>query len=301
MRYGIYTSNFGPFADPRFMVQLAREAEDAGWDGFFFSDNLAADRDAPVGGAWTTLAAVAASTTRLRLGPLVTALPRRHLGILARETVTLDQLSEGRLVLGVGSGDDLWREYSAFGPAPPAPELGAMLDEALTVLTGLWRGAPYTYRSAHYQIDAPAMLPTPVERPRIPIWVAGRWPHPRPFRRAARWDGVVPNALGGALTPDDYRAIRAFIAPLRASAAPFDVVHTHPMRAPFAAPDAPALAAFGGAGVTGWLAAFDAACDPAAVRRYIRNGPPPAGAPAARQVVRLGASSRYAEEDDDAL
>src|SRR5512133_416383 len=118
MRYGIYTSNFGPFADPAFMVQWAREAEDAGWDGIFFSDNLAAEPGVSVGGAWTMLAAVAARTTRIGLGPLVTALPRRHLGILARETVSLDRLSGGRLVLGVGSGDDLWREYSAFGPAP---------------------------------------------------------------------------------------------------------------------------------------------------------------------------------------
>ena len=127
MQYGIYTPNFGPFADPRTLVQLAPAAEEAGWDGFFLSDNLAA--------AQGRRSAIPGYPGRRRrehdahpARPAGPALPRRHLGGLAREAVTLDHLSRGRLILGVGSGDDLWREYSAFGPLR-GPELGAMLTK----------------------------------------------------------------------------------------------------------------------------------------------------------------------------
>ena len=84
MQWGLYLLNVGPFHDPRTLVDLARAAEDSGWDGFFLADNLAAGAGVPVVDTWSTLAAIASQTRRIRLGPLVTALPRRHLGGLAR-------------------------------------------------------------------------------------------------------------------------------------------------------------------------------------------------------------------------
>ena len=115
MQWGFYLLNWGPFADPRTLVDLACAAEDAGWDGFFLADNLSAAAGAPVVDTWSTLAAIAGQTRRIRLGPLITALPRRHLGKLAREAVTLDHLSGGRLIQGVGSGDDTGASTAPLG------------------------------------------------------------------------------------------------------------------------------------------------------------------------------------------
>ena len=273
MYFGIYAANASVFADPHTTVQLAREAEDAGWDGFFLSDNLLFERVVPVADTWTTLAAIAAQTERIRLGPLVTALPRRRLGKLAREAVTLDHLSRGRLVLGVGSGDDRWREYSTFGPAPSPAQLGAMLDEALAVLRGLWSGQPFRFAGTYYQIGPTQFLPTPVQQPGIPIWVAGRWPHKRPFRRAAGYNGVVPNALDGEPTPGDYEAMRAFLAEQGADMAHFDMIHTH-AAVPLAHPAKDMLCAYAQAGVTWWLVSLAEGTPPAALREYVRSGPP---------------------------
>ena len=274
MQGGIYLLNLGPFADPRAVVDLARAAEDAGWDGFFLADNLQAEAGVPVLDCWTTLAAIASHTRRVRLGPLVTAVPRRHLGKLAREAVTVDHLSGGRLIQGVGSGDDQWREYSTFGPVPTDRQRGAMLDEALTVLTGLWSDQPFSFQGTHYQIADAWFRPGPLQQPRIPIWVAGRWPHRGPFRRAARWDGVCPNALDRTLAPEEYATIRAFIAPQRTSAAPFDIVHIQPVQDPRDRPAAATLTAYAEAGVTWWLSYFDGNSSVAAVRQHIDLGPP---------------------------
>jgi alkanesulfonate monooxygenase SsuD/methylene tetrahydromethanopterin reductase-like flavin-dependent oxidoreductase (luciferase family) len=261
------------FADPHTTVQLAREAEDAGWDGFFLSDNLLFERVVPVADTWITLAAIAARTERIRLGPLVTALPRRRLGKLAREAVTLDHLSRGRLVLGVGSGDDRWREYSTFGPAPSPAQLGAMLDEALAVLRGLWSGQAFHFAGTYYQIGPTQFLPTPVQQPAIPIWVAGRWPHKRPFRRAVSYNGVVPNALEGEPAPGDYEAIRAFLVAQGTDMAHFDIVHTHAVVPPRHPADE-MLRAYAQAGVTWWMMSLAEGTPPAALREYVRSGPP---------------------------
>jgi alkanesulfonate monooxygenase SsuD/methylene tetrahydromethanopterin reductase-like flavin-dependent oxidoreductase (luciferase family) len=224
--------------------------------------------------SWTTLAAIAVQTTRIRFGPLVTALPRRHLGRLAREAVTVDRLSGGRLVQGVGSGDDEWREYSTFGPVPDARRRGEMLDEGLTVLTGLWSGRPFSFTGTHYQVNEAEFVPPPLQQPRIPIWVGGSWPHKRPFRRAAQWDGVYPNALERELTPADYQAIGAYIAQHRTATGPFDIVHAHPAGDPQDRPSPDQLLEYAAAGVTWWLAYFDWTRSLEEVRASIHLGPP---------------------------
>ena len=183
MHRGIFVAPFDELSDPRLVAELARETEKAGWDGFFVWDHIR--YSAPVEAVsdpWIVLAAIASATERVRLGPLVTPLARRRIQKLARETLTLDHLSQGRLVLGVGLGGDRHGEFEPFGdPADPV-ERGRLLDEGLEKLAGYWDGG---------------LLPPPVQRPRIPVWVAARYPNRRPVRRAARWDGLFPIDLPG--------------------------------------------------------------------------------------------------------
>jgi hypothetical protein len=261
MRYAIHVHCFGEYADPRRLVDLAREAEDAGWDGVFVTDHLTArsDRGAePVANPWIALAAIAAATGRIRIGPMVAALPRRRPWQVAGETATLDHLSQGRLVLGVGSGTLLERSFAPFGEEMYLRTRAAMLDEALDVLCGLWRGEPFSHHGQHYQVDDVTFLPRPVQTPRIPVWVAGNWPHRRPFRRAACWDGVFVDAEGvdwqrGEIVPPDVlRECVRYTLAHRHTSEPFDVViggfsPDDPVRA------AARLAPYADTGLTWWV------------------------------------------------
>jgi alkanesulfonate monooxygenase SsuD/methylene tetrahydromethanopterin reductase-like flavin-dependent oxidoreductase (luciferase family) len=157
---------------------------------------------------------------------MVTPLARRRPWKLARETVTLDHLSEGRLVLGVGLGSGLPSEWDAFAEEVEPPRRGAMLDEALAVLEGLWSGRPFSFAGRHYRVDESEFLPTPLQAPRIPIWVGAFWPHRAPLRRAARWDGCFPLFVPAG-APADVALLSEAVSVLRAertSGAPFDVV-----------------------------------------------------------------------------
>jgi alkanesulfonate monooxygenase SsuD/methylene tetrahydromethanopterin reductase-like flavin-dependent oxidoreductase (luciferase family) len=274
MQFGIDTPNFDLYADPRLMADLAHEAEDAGWDGFFLWDHIGADWPPPIADPWIELAAMAMTTRRIRLGPLVTPIPRRRPAKLAREAVTLDHLSGGRLVLGVGIGSDSGREFSCFGESPDDKLHGAMLHEGLDVLMGLWSGAPFSYEGRHYQVRDACFLPRPVQQPRIPIWVAGVWPHKRPFRRAARWDGVCPLTTTGQPTPAEIRDIVAYMETARPDPAPFDVVVGGQLYKEPPATAHETLAAYAAAGATWWLENFDWTNTLDEVRAVIRHGPP---------------------------
>ena len=275
MRYAINTPNFGDWANPRTLAELAREAEEAGWDGFFLWDHMQFHQPVPVADPWVALAAMAQNTARIRLGTLVTPLPRRRPWKLARETTSLDHLSSGRLVLGVGIGGNWWREYSTFGEPADDARHGAMLDEGLEVLTGLWSGQMFSYQGQHYQVQEACFLPTPVQQPRIPIWVAGMWPHKKPLRRAARWDGVFPIKQDESpMTPNDVRAMLAYVRQYRTSAEPFDVVVAGWAYAKGQAEGDALLAAYADAGVTWWLEGFLPGDTTADVRARIQQGPP---------------------------
>jgi alkanesulfonate monooxygenase SsuD/methylene tetrahydromethanopterin reductase-like flavin-dependent oxidoreductase (luciferase family) len=274
MRYGIDMANFGEQVTPRVLADLAREAEAYGWDGFFLWDHLQTFPALPLVDPWVTLASMATQTERIRLGPLVTPLPRRRPWKLARETASLDQLSGGRLVLGVGIGWNEWREYSAFGEPTADAQHGAMLDEGLEVLTGLWRGEPFNFEGQHYQAREAHFLPTPAQQPRIPIWVAAFWPNKAPLRRAARWDGVFPLKREGPMTPDDVRAMLAYIGPYRASAEPLDVVMVGWAYEQGKKAGDAMLAEYAAAGVTWWLEGFNPGDTPEMVRERIQQGPP---------------------------
>jgi alkanesulfonate monooxygenase SsuD/methylene tetrahydromethanopterin reductase-like flavin-dependent oxidoreductase (luciferase family) len=276
MRFAINIPNFGVIGDARALADLAHEAEESGWDGFFLWDHIGANwGESRFADPWLALTAIALSTSRITLGPVVTPLPRRRPWKVAREAVTLDHLSGGRLILGVGAGSDFGQEYSAYGESPDDRLHGQMLDEALDILTGLWSGEPYSYEGAHYHIHDVRYLPAPIQRPRIPIWVAGVWPNKKPFRRAARWDGLCPLVDDRFMRPDELRTALAFIQPLRPDpSAPFDALVGGDLPGKDRAADAAIIAEWEAAGATWWQQGFRPDDDRDFVRARIHRGPP---------------------------
>lgn len=284
MRYSINLPNFGELADPRTIADLAVAAEEAGWDGFFIWDHVHHRRwrDLPFGDPWILLAAAGVVTMRLRLGPLITPVARRRPAKLAREITTLDTLTGGRLVFGVGLGAPPEDEYGSFGE-PTEPKVNAArLDEGLAALSLLLSGKPVSYRGEHIRLDDVQLVGTPGQQPRVPIWVAGRWPNRTPFRRAARWDGAAPLFPNYAEQPppevEDVRGLAAFLAECRdregLAGEPFELVvggRTEGARAK------EVVAALAEAGATWWdeRVPFDETLVKAdTYRRRIEEGPP---------------------------
>jgi alkanesulfonate monooxygenase SsuD/methylene tetrahydromethanopterin reductase-like flavin-dependent oxidoreductase (luciferase family) len=190
---GIFVAPFGELADPALVATLALETEAAGYDGFFVWDHVAYREPVThIADPWVTLAAVAVLTEQVTIGPLVTPLARRRPHQLARETVTLDRLSGGRLVLGVGLGPDTTGEFdpARFGEEGDPRERARLLDAGLAKLQGYWDGG---------------FEPGPVNGT-IPIWAAARYPNRRPLQRAARHDGVFPIDLPGPEALAEYVA-----------------------------------------------------------------------------------------------
>jgi len=206
---GIFLAPFDELADPRLLVELAQRAERSGWDGFFLWDHV--NYRPPVSALadpWIALAAIAGTTERLRLGPMVTPLSRRRVHKVARETATLDRLSAGRLTLGVGLGSDRNGELEPFGEELDPRRRAELLDQGLDRLAAFWAGE---------------FEPPPVQSPRIPVWVAGRWKtRRRPLERAARWDGFFPIELPD---PDALARLAEEVGELRDGASGgFDLV-----------------------------------------------------------------------------
>jgi probable F420-dependent oxidoreductase len=250
MRHGIDICVLGEHADPGRVVELARAAEAAGWEALFVWDHLAFAAGMPSIDPWVALSAVAAVTTRLRLGTAVTPLPRRRPAVVANAVATLDRLSGGRVTLGVGIGG-VPLEFSAFGEPDDARRRGAMLDEALEVITALWSGRPVSHQGPHYRVAGGITLaPLPVQRPRVPIWVGGDSGPAR--RRAARWDGwiIAGDDQSGQMTTPPERIARGLADVLRhRSTEPFDLA----MTGVSTGPEDPVFARYAAAGVTWWL------------------------------------------------
>lgn len=200
-KHGIFLWNIDE--DPNHLVRAAVAAEEAGWDGVFFHDLLAvpADWNPDRPDPWTMLASIATSTESIRLGTYVTPIPRRQPWQFARDLATLDQLSNGRVMVGAGLGRD-W-DYTTFGQSYDLRQLGQQYDEALDIITGLWSGEPFSYDGDHYTIDNAQMRPTPLQQPRIPILIGGLWPNKKPFHRGARWDGIMPHYRGDGIVSED--------------------------------------------------------------------------------------------------
>ena len=277
MKYALDVSTARTYADAHLLADLAAEAEAAGWDGFFVWDAVFAHpRSLPMVDPWIALAAIAMQTRRIRIGAMVTPLARRRPWQVARETVSLDHLSNGRLIFGVGLGyQDL--DFTAFGEDPDPRTRGDKLDEGLQVLTALWSGRKVAFHGAHYQVNDVRFLPRPLQSPRIPIWVAGYWPNRRPFRRAARYEGLLPGKVPG-IDPsyDELRQMLQYVRDHRTHSGPFDVA-IYGRTPPNPARAATVVRAWEAAGATWWREGIDdSRGDLKTVRKRIRSGPPDA-------------------------
>lgn len=224
VRHAVNLPPFGGFADPSVVLDLAVAAEEAGWDGLFIWDHVLRAHEphrAEVADPWILLAAVATKTERIRLGPMVTPLARRRPHKVARECVTLDHLSGGRLTLGVGLGVNSGDELGRFGEETDDKARAALYDEALQLLLDLWSGDDVDHHGPHFTAQEVRFLPRPLQQPRIPLWGAARGGGAtRPVRRAARLDGLFPVAT----TLDQLDAMLAVVAAERGSLDGYDVI-----------------------------------------------------------------------------
>ena len=225
MKFGIVVS-FGSVHD---QVNIAREAEAAGWDGVFSFDAIAIDRG-DVFDPWVVLGAMATVTERVTLGAMVFSLPRRRPWKVARETITIDNLSNGRFVLPVGLGGSWDGGYSRVSTEDPSRRVRAeKLDEALEILELCWSGETVSYHGTHYQMEDLRFHPRPVQRPRIPVWVVGVWPFGQSLSRAARWDGVIvaevsKESVVEKVPPGTVAGMAAWMVEHREASGPLDIV-----------------------------------------------------------------------------
>ena len=270
MKFGVIVT----MGDPRTAADLAAEAEAAGWDGVFYWDGVSLG-EMDTYDPWVVMAAMAMRTEKVTLGAIVTPPARRRPWKLARETMTLDRLSNGRLVLPVGLGalDD-----AAFGNVgePTATRIRAeLLDESLAILEGLWSGEPFAYAGSHYRFKSMTFRPTPIQRPRIPIWVVGAWPNERSMRRTLRYDGVLAQVADA----DGIAAIAEYVSRERPAddARAFEIV-AQGTTPPDSARAADVVRPYAAAGATWWIDADWEAATNESMRARIEAGPPPLSA-----------------------
>ena len=282
MLYALNLPNGGEWSDPLTLAGLAQLAEESEWDGVFVEDYIIwqSQQDTPTYDPWISLTAMAMQTKRVRLGTNVTPLARRRPWKVAREAVTLDHLSHGRFILGVGLGDtgesvgsDV--SFTSFGEVADAKQRAQILDEALDVIVGLWSGEPFYYDGTYFKVKEVKFVPRPVQTPRIPIWVGGGWPLKGPTLRAARWDGSrLYKHRAGSMTPDDIRALQAVVKQKRGTLDAYDIVVSSNRQDSHEEEGRASLRALAEAGAT-WCAEYlpPGIGDLATVRAHIARGP----------------------------
>src|SRR5918992_31061 len=265
MRSGLWLPLFEELADPGAVTHLALDTEKHGWDGLFVWDQMRwREPIRYVADPWITLATVAVATERLKLGPMVTPLPRRRPAKVARETATLDVFSGGRLILGVGLGGDQFAgEFSKTGEQVDDRVRGEMLDEALEILNEAWSGEPVNHHGKHYLVDDVRFLPRPTQEGGVPVWAAGYHGHAKPLRRAARCDGFFPVGLESV---DQFAEAVVKVRELRGdSRAPYDIA--------VELPPGSDVEPYAEAGATWLMTGLDPGASVADVRAVIREGP----------------------------
>jgi alkanesulfonate monooxygenase SsuD/methylene tetrahydromethanopterin reductase-like flavin-dependent oxidoreductase (luciferase family) len=226
---GVAVPNFGD--EPTGLIELGVAAEQAGFDGFFLWDHIVFSNSGdgpPIIDPWLVLAVVAARTSRIKLGTMITPVPRRRPWQLARQITSLDRLSGGRVILGVGIGSPAYGDFGVFHEPSGDRVRADMLDEGLDVLNGLWSGERFSYAGQHFTVDPVRFTPVPVQRPRVPVWVGGVLPASRPIARAARWDGAVPIRFAerSLIRPsvEDIAGVREQVTAARGPGSRFDLV-----------------------------------------------------------------------------
>jgi len=275
MYYGFILSD----GDIHTIGEMASQAEAAGWDGVFYWDGICIPDKELIYDPWVVLTSIALHTTRVRIGAILTPLSRRRPWKLARETVSVDHLSRGRLVVPVGLGalDD--GGFARAGEVTSRSGRAELLDEGLDILTGLWSGQPFSYQGRHYHLETMTFTPAPVQKPRIPLWVVGAWPREKSMQRVLRYDGLMPNKLApdgtqADVTPDDIRAMKAYIDQHRTLTTPFDIISEGQTPGDDPVGAAALVRPYAEAGSTWWMEARWQARSIDEIRTRIAAGPP---------------------------
>jgi hypothetical protein len=276
MKYGIAL----PYTNARTVAKLSKLVEETGWDGCFLGDAIWCEDP------MIALAAAAMSTSRIRLGTMITPVPLRIPWKLASESLALDHLSDGRLTLGLGAGA-VWMGWHAFPDEVTDNKARAeMLDETIDILTLLYQRKQFDYDGKHYhlkltQMDVVHYPPRPVQQPRIPLWCVGIWPRKKSMQRILKCDGVIAEKRGQEdkpedVTPDDILEIKEYVDANRGPSTPFDIV----LNGQTANLDhfqlTDKLLPLREAGATWWIEGLWEATEETAAER-IRRGPPALG------------------------
>jgi hypothetical protein len=217
-----------PYGSARMVAKLASLAEEAGWDGCFLGDAIWCEDP------MISLAAAAMTTKDIRLGTMIIPMPLRRPWKVASESVALDHLSDGRLILGLGAGA-VWMGWHSFPDEITDTRARAeMLDESIDILTLLYQRKQFDYDGKHYHLklsllDEMHYPPKPVQQPRIPLWVVGMWPRKKSMQRILKCDGIIiekmnPEGKGEEATPAEICEIKSYVNANRPLTTPFDIV-----------------------------------------------------------------------------
>ncbi|MCE7749406.1 MAG: LLM class flavin-dependent oxidoreductase [Candidatus Heimdallarchaeota archaeon] len=278
IKYGIVTPNIGEFyGSIDNLVNISQKIEKAGWNGHFIWDWILGSKDPihQIVDPWIALTAMASRTKKIKLGTTVTPIPRRRPWKLARETVSLDRFSKGRLILGVGLGFPPEEEFAAFGEESDIKIRAKKMDEGLDVLLGLWSGKKFSYNGEHYKIDNVTFLPKALQTPRIPVWGSGTWPYKKPFIRSAKLDGVVPMDNEDFFpTPKTLLEIISLIKEHRSNMKDFDIVASVRTMGIDSQKREELLSEYIDVGATWLVESIDESTDKTECFDYIEQGPP---------------------------
>jgi alkanesulfonate monooxygenase SsuD/methylene tetrahydromethanopterin reductase-like flavin-dependent oxidoreductase (luciferase family) len=275
------TLKFGfviPGGDAKTIPKLAVAAEKAAWDGVFYYDGISI-KGVDIYSSWPMLAAIAVSTSKVRIGSFLTAVARRNPWELALEATTVDHLSNGRLTIPVGLGTLDDGGYTNVGLPVDRKSRAERLDEGLAILEGLWSGKSFGFRGKHFDMEKMALRPRPLQRPRVPIWVVGAWQREKSLRRALRFDGIIPTKISesgkrGEITPEDVASIREYAKKRRKSNKHFDIIvegrkFKKDLKKPIGI-----VRSFENAGATWWVDSLWDYKNTGEVEEMINRGPP---------------------------
>jgi alkanesulfonate monooxygenase SsuD/methylene tetrahydromethanopterin reductase-like flavin-dependent oxidoreductase (luciferase family) len=277
LRYAIDICPLGDLSEPRSILRLAVAAEESGWDGLSMWDSLGLSMGTTAADLFVTLAGIGVQTRRLRLITSIVALARRRPQLVVQAAGTLDRLSDGRLILGLGAGEDQ-PDFEAFGdPFERATRIGLM-DEGLAIVDAGLRGLRLDHGGPLLTARGAVIGPSPVQQPRPPIWMGAM--KPGGLRRAARWEGWIGVAMSEdgssmSLAPEAFADLVAIATAERQALGragePFDVAVLGLSEGAHER----ASVAFGDAGATWWLESLSpmrGSVDD--LEAIVRSGPP---------------------------